>query len=47
MFTSYIYKSENVYDRSINEYESGVGALLEADKAKRSLFEFEQNIWEY
>jgi len=47
MFASYIYKFENVYDRSINEYESGVGALLEADKAKRNLFEFEQNIWEY
>jgi len=47
MFASYIYKFENVYDRSINEYEGGVGALLEADKAKRSLFEFEQNIWEY
>lgn len=47
MFASNIYKFENVYDRSINEYESGVGALLEADKAKHSLFEFEQNIWEY
>jgi gliding motility associated protien GldN len=47
MFASYIYKYENVYDRTINEYENGVGALLEADKAKRNLFEFEQNIWEY
>jgi len=47
MFASYIYKFENVYDRSINEYETGVGALLEADKAKHNLFEFEQNIWEY
>jgi gliding motility associated protien GldN len=47
MFASYIYKSENVYDRSINEYESGVGALLEAEKAKSNLFEFEQNLWEY
>jgi gliding motility associated protien GldN len=47
MFASYIYKFENVYDRTINEYETGVGALLEADKAKRNLFEFEQNIWEY
>jgi gliding motility associated protien GldN len=47
MFASYIYKSENVYDRAINEYESGVGALLEAEKAKSNLFEFEQNLWEY
>ena len=47
MFASYIYKVENVYDRTISEYELGVGALLEAEKAKNSLFEFEQNLWEY
>ena len=47
MFASYIYKFENVYDRSIRDYESGVGALLEAEKAKANLFEFEQNAWEY
>jgi gliding motility associated protien GldN len=47
IFSSYIYKFENVYDRSIKEYESGVGALLEAEKAKSNLFEFEQNAWEY
>jgi len=47
IFSSYIYKYENVYDRTISEYESGVGALLEAEKAKTSLFEFEQNAWEY
>jgi gliding motility associated protien GldN len=47
MFASYIYKFENVYDRRIDEYESGVGALLEAEKAKNNLFEFEQNLWEY
>ena len=47
MFSSYIYKFENVYDRRIDEYESGVGALLEAEKAKNNLFEFEQNLWEY
>jgi gliding motility associated protien GldN len=47
IFSSYIYKYENVYDRTIQEYESGVGALLEAEKAKNNLFEFEQNAWEY
>ena len=47
MFASYIIKYENVYDRSISEYESGIGALLEAEKAKTSLFDFEQNAWEY
>jgi gliding motility associated protien GldN len=47
MFSSYIYKEENVYDRTINEYAAGVDALLEADRAKARLFEFEQNLWEY
>lgn len=47
MFASYIYKEENVYDRSINEYSTGVDALLEAENAKNSLFEFESNLWEY
>ncbi|MCX6268142.1 MAG: gliding motility protein GldN [Bacteroidetes bacterium] len=47
MFSSYIYKEENVYDRSINEYATGVDALLESEKAKNSLHEFESNLWEY
>jgi gliding motility associated protien GldN len=47
MFSSYIYKEENVYDRAINEYSTGVDALLEAEKAKKDLFEFESNLWEY
>lgn len=47
MFSSYIYKEENVYDRAINEYATGIDALLEAEKAKKNLFEFESNLWEY
>jgi len=47
MFSSYVYKEENVYDRSIIEYATGVDALLESEKAKNSLFEFESNLWEY
>jgi gliding motility associated protien GldN len=47
MFSSYIYKEENVYDRTIGEYAAGVDALLEAEKAKTKLFEFEQSLWEY
>ncbi|MEI7981993.1 MAG: gliding motility protein GldN [Bacteroidota bacterium] len=47
MFSSYVYKEENVYDRSINEYSTGVDALLESEKAKNNLYEFESNLWEY
>ena len=47
IFSSYVYKEENVYDRAINEYSAGVDALLEAENAKNSLFEFESGLWEY
>lgn len=47
MFASYVYKEENVYDRNINDYTTGVDALLESEKAKNNLFEFESNLWEY
>jgi len=47
IFSSYVIKEENVYDRAINEFETGVDALLEAERAKTSLFEFEHSLWEY
>jgi gliding motility associated protien GldN len=47
MFNSYVYKEENVYDRTINEYAAGVDALMESDRAKNSLLEFEESLWEY
>ena len=47
MFNSFIYKEENVYDRKISDYALGVDALVEADRAKASLHEFEMSLWEY
>jgi gliding motility associated protien GldN len=47
MFASFIYKEENVYDRKISDYATGVDALLEADRAKTTLHEFEMSVWEY
>ena len=47
MFDSYIYKEENVYDRKIDEYATGLDALLESERVKNDLFMFEQNLWEY
>lgn len=47
IFNSYIYKEDNVYDRKISEYATGLDALLEAERIKYELFEFEQNLWEY
>lgn len=46
-FSSYIYKEQNVYDRRISEYAQGLDALLEAERIKNELLNFEQNLWEY
>jgi gliding motility associated protien GldN len=47
MFGSYIYKESNVYDRRIEEYKTGLDALLEAQKIKEDIFNFEHDLWEY
>jgi len=47
MFSSYIYKAENVYDRRIDQYATGMNALLESERIKNELFEMEGNMWEY
>jgi len=46
-FSSVIVKESNVYDRYINEYEKGIGALLESDKIKMNLFTWEHDLWNY
>jgi gliding motility associated protien GldN len=46
-FNSYIYKEENVYDRRIAEYAQGLDALLEAERIKNDLLDFEQGLWQY
>ncbi len=47
MFGSYVYKEENVYNREITDYASGMDALLEAERIKNELFEFEHQLWEF
>ncbi|RLD62320.1 MAG: gliding motility protein GldN [Bacteroidetes bacterium] len=47
IFGSYIYKEENVYDRPIYKYASGMDALLEAERIKNDLFSFEHELWEF
>ncbi len=47
MFSSYIYKESNVYDRRVSEYVTGIDALFEADRIKNEMFNYEQNLWEY
>jgi len=46
MFSSYIYKEENVYDRKIDQYSKGMDALLESERIKNEIFIFEHDLWE-
>jgi hypothetical protein len=47
MFSSYIRKETNVYDRSIVEYATGLDALLESDRVKSDIFKYEADLWQY
>lgn len=47
MFSSFIYKEHNVYDRRISEYATGLDALLESERIKNEVFEFEHDLWEF
>lgn len=47
MFSSYIYKESNVYDRKILEYAKGMDALLESERIKNDIFIREHDLWEY
>ena len=46
-FSSYIYKESNVYDRRLIGYLSGTDLLMEAEKIKQEIFNFEQDLWSY
>jgi gliding motility associated protien GldN len=47
-FNSYIVKEENIYNnRAISQYLSGKDAMLESKKIENSIFDYEQNLWEY
>ena len=46
-FSSYIYKRSNVFNRRLEDYLTGVDLLLEADKIKREIFNYEHDLWTY
>lgn len=48
LFSSYVIKESNVYDRRIKDYKtSPIDVLLEADKIKNEIFHFEHDLWSY
>ena len=47
-FNSYIVKAENIYNnRDISQYLTGKDAMLESKRIENSIFDYEQNLWEY
>lgn len=46
-FSSTIIKASNVHDRRIEDYLTGTDALLEAEKIKQEIFNFEHDLWSY
>ena len=46
-FTSYIVKESNLYDRDIDTYKAGVDALLESERIKADIFNFEHDLWSF
>lgn len=47
LFSSYIIKESNVYDRTIENYATGIDAVLESERLKEKLFRFEHELWEF
>lgn len=47
LFSSYIYKESNVFDRRIQDYLTGTDALRESDRIKQDIFEYEHDVWSY
>lgn len=47
-FNSYIVKEENIYNnREISQYLGSKDAMLESKRIENSVFDYEQNLWEY
>lgn len=47
MFSSYIRKESNVYDRGIYEYKTFLDQLLESERVKLDIFTFEHDLWNF
>lgn len=46
-FNSNIVKETNVYDRSMSEYSKGIDALLENERVKKEIFQYEHDFWNF
>lgn len=47
MFSSYVRKESNVYDRGIYDYKVGLDQLLESERVKNDIFTYEHDLWHF
>jgi len=47
IFTSYIVKESNDKDERIKDYKDGIDKLYESERIKKSLHDWELNLWQY
>lgn len=47
MFSSYVRKESNVYNRYILDYKTGLDVLLESDRVKDDIFKYEHDLWHF
>ena len=47
MFSSYVYKESNVYNRAIADYKTGLDVQLESEDIKENIFNYESDLWHY
>ena len=47
MFSSYVRKESNVYNRGIFDYKTGLDQLLEADRVKHDIFIYEHDLFHF
>ena len=47
MFSSYIRKESNVYDRGIYDYKTGLEQQLESERVKNDIFTYEHDLWHF
>ncbi|RKR80832.1 gliding motility associated protein GldN [Mucilaginibacter gracilis] len=47
IFSSYIVKVSNDKDERIKDYKQGIDRLYEAERIKKSLMDYELNLWQY
>jgi gliding motility associated protien GldN len=46
-FSSYVFKESNVHDRKLQQYLQGIDILLEGEKIKQDIFNYEHDLWSY